>query len=216
MARKSKNGSVVFWTLIARAFLLSVLPEKVLAQVPEAQSMDAEEARGFLVQRRWSPYLVGIGIGVLSWLTFLVSNKALGISTAYVRTSGMLERAVRGTRIDRMPYFRKYPPKVDWEWMLVAGVIVGAFLSAVSSGDFRWEAVPSLWQERMGNNALVRWLVALLGGIVMSIGARWARGCTSGHGISGTLQLAVSSWLAVICFFIGGVITAMIIYHGFG
>lgn len=216
MARKSKNGSVVFWTFIAGAFLLSVLPETVLAQVPETQIMDAEEARGFLVQRRWSPYLVGIGIGVLSWLTFLLSNKALGISTAYVRTSGMLERAVRGTRIDKMPYFQKYPPKVDWEWMLVAGVVIGAFLSAVTSGDFRWETVPSLWLERMGDSGLVRWLVALLGGIVMSIGARWARGCTSGHGISGTLQLAVSSWLAVICFFIGGVITAMIIYYGFG
>ncbi len=216
MARKSENGSGVFWTLLAGAFLLSVLPQTVLARATEVQVMDAEETRSFLVQRRWSPYLVGIGIGVLSWLTFLLSNKALGISTAYVRTSGMLEKAVRGTRIDRMPYFQKYPPKVDWEWMLVAGVVIGAFLSAATSGDFRWEAVPALWQERMGDNAMVRWLVALIGGIVMSIGARWARGCTSGHGISGTLQLAVSSWLAVICFFIGGVITAMIIYYGFG
>ena len=170
----------------------------------------------WLRMEQWSPYICGAGIGVLSWLTFLLSNKALGISTAYVRTSGMLEKAVRGTRIDKMPYFQKYPPKVDWEWMLVAGVVIGAFLSAVTSGDFRWETVPSLWLERMGDSAVARWLVALVGGIVMSIGARWARGCTSGHGISGTLQLAVSSWLAVICFFIGGVITAMTIYYGFG
>jgi hypothetical protein len=49
----------------------------------------------------------------------------------------------------------------------------------------------------------------------MGIGARWAGGCTSGHGISGTLQLAVSSWLAVLCFFAGGVATAMILYQAF-
>jgi uncharacterized membrane protein YedE/YeeE len=59
-----------------------------------------------------------------------------------------------------------------------------------------------------------RWIVAFIGGIVMGIGARWANGCTSGHGISGTLQLAVSSWLAAICFFIGGIVTAMLIYGG--
>jgi len=51
-----------------------------------------------------------------------------------------------------------------------------------------------------------------LGGIIMGFGARWAGGCTSGHGISGTLQLAVSSWLAAICFFAGGILTAMFIY----
>ena len=42
--------------------------------------------------------------------------------------------------------------------------------------------------------------------------ARWAGGCTSGHGISGTLQLAVSSWIAAGCFFIGGIATAMLIF----
>jgi hypothetical protein len=49
----------------------------------------------------------------------------------------------------------------------------------------------------------------------MGVGARWAGGCTSGHGISGTLQLAVSSWVAVVCFFIGGVGTAMLIFKAF-
>jgi len=54
-----------------------------------------------------------------------------------------------------------------------------------------------------------------VGGVILGMGARWAGGCTSGHGISGTLQLAVSSWLAVICFFIGGIVTAMVIYRVF-
>jgi uncharacterized membrane protein YedE/YeeE len=34
----------------------------------------------------------------------------------------------------------------------------------------------------------------------MMFGARLAQGCTSGHGISGSLQLAVSSWIFVVVF----------------
>jgi uncharacterized membrane protein YedE/YeeE len=50
----------------------------------------------------------------------------------------------------------------------------------------------------------------------MGFGSRWANGCTSGHGISGTMQLAVSSWVSVVFFFIGGIVTAMLMYHVIG
>jgi uncharacterized protein len=53
----------------------------------------------------------------------------------------------------------------------------------------------------------------LAGGAIMAFGARMAGGCTSGHGISGTLQLAVGSWISVICFFIGGIAVAMMMYR---
>ncbi len=46
----------------------------------------------------------------------------------------------------------------------------------------------------------------------MAFGARLAGGCTSGHGISGALQLSVASWLSLACFLIGGVITAHLLY----
>jgi len=58
--------------------------------------------------------------------------------------------------------------------------------------------------------------VALLGGLLMGFGARWAGGCTSGHGISGTLQLSIGSWLAVMCFFAGGIATAMVLFKVVG
>ncbi len=47
----------------------------------------------------------------------------------------------------------------------------------------------------------------------MAFGARTAGGCTSGHGISGALQLSVGSWVALICFFVGGIGTAMLLYR---
>jgi len=48
--------------------------------------------------------------------------------------------------------------------------------------------------------------------MIMGLGARWAGGCTSGHGISGTLQLSVASWVAAICFFAGGIVTAGLLF----
>lgn len=165
---------------------------------------------------RWSPYVVGIGIGILSWFAFLLSDKPIGCSTAYARMSGMLERLVRGDRVLKKEYYQKFAPMVDWEWMLVVGVVIGAFISAQLSGAFHVLWVPSIWAASFGTSPALRWLVALIGGVLMGLGARWAGGCTSGHGISGTLQLAVSSWLAAICFFIGGIAAAMLIFHVLG
>jgi len=165
----------------------------------------------WLSMKQWSPYAVGVGIGILSWFTFLLSDKPIGCSTAFARTSGMIERLFRGSKAVERPYYVKFAPTVDWEWMLVIGVIVGSFLSAKLSGQFQIQWIPGQWSALFGSAFLPRWLVALIGGIIMGFGARWAGGCTSGHGISGTLQLAVSSWLAAICFFIGGIATAMAI-----
>jgi uncharacterized membrane protein YedE/YeeE len=124
----------------------------------------------------------------------------------------MIERVFRGTKVDEKPYYQKIPPVIDWQWMLVLGIVVGAFISAKLSGAFQISMVPAQWASAFGGSPLVRWLVALGGGITLGFGARWAGGCTSGHGISGTLQLALSGWISAICFFIGGIVTAMILY----
>ncbi len=166
----------------------------------------------YLEMNLWSPYLVGAGIGVLNILAFLLSDKAIGCSTAYSRTSGMIERAVFGPKVRDKAYYRKFEPVVDWEVMLVAGIVLGSFLSATLSGSFRPETVPALWAARFGPDPLLRIAAAFAGGVLLGLGARWAGGCTSGHGISGTTQLAASSWLAVACFFIGGVAAAMILF----
>ena len=104
------------------------------------------------------------------------------------------------------------PPKVGWEWMLVLGVFVGALLSSRLSGDRTREAVPSLWERRFGPGAGKRLAVAFLGGAVMMLGARLAGGCTSGHAVSGNLQLAVSSLVFTLTFGVVGVLAARAIY----
>ena len=166
----------------------------------------------FLTEVRWSPYAVGIGIGILSWFTLFISRRPLACSTSFARTSGMIERLFWGKNVELKPYYQKIGLAVDWQWMLVVGIIVGSVISALLSGDFRWQWVPSMWEASFGGNPLLRVIVALVGGGCIGFGARWAGGCTSGHGISGTLQLSVSSWLSAIFFFIGGIVTARTIF----
>ncbi len=160
----------------------------------------------------WSPYLVGALIGVLSMATFYFSDKPLGTSSAYARLAGMLARLVSPRRAKSLLYYRENEPKVEWETMLVIGIALGAFVAAWTGGELTGTWVPAVWAERFGDGAGLRLLIAFLGGAVMAFGARLAGGCTSGHGISGTLQLSVGSWIAVICFFIGGVVVARVMY----
>jgi len=94
----------------------------------------------------------------------------------------------------------------------VLGVFLGAFLSATVSGDRTNQTVPELWRRRFGGGVAKRLAAAFLGGGLMMFGARLAQGCTSGHGISGALQLAVSSWVFVVVMFAVATAVALLIY----
>lgn len=162
----------------------------------------------------WSPYLVGGLIGVLSMLTFYLSNKPIGASTAYARLGGMVGKAAAPKHTSTLQYYRDNRPAVDWEVMLVIGAIFGAFLAAWHGNEFAGSWIPRMWAARFGEDSLMLRLgAAFMGGILVAFGARLAGGCTSGHGISGTLQLSVGSWIAAACFFAGGVAAAMLMYR---
>ncbi|MDW7680989.1 MAG: YeeE/YedE thiosulfate transporter family protein, partial [bacterium] len=126
------------------------------------------------------------------------------------------EKLFRGKKVDLKPYYQKEKLVVDWQWMLVLGIVIGSLISALLSGDFHWQWVPSTWASAFGSDPTLRVIVALVGGVCIGFGARWSGGCTSGHGISGALQLAVSSWISAICFFIGGILMAHIIFSFIG
>jgi hypothetical protein len=210
--RKGYRSSPVCARVTFYALLFSTLVVAVAAAASEGPPLPAGDPTIWQM-KRWSPYAAGIGIGVLSWLVFLLSDNTLGASGSYAKTAGMLEKFLRGPKVEERAYYRENPPEIGWGWMLLAGLVIGAFLSAYLSGDFRLGMIPPMWKDRIGTDVLLRWLTAFAGGVLLGIGSRWADGCTSGLGISGTLQLVVSSWVAVICFFIGGVVTALIIYH---
>jgi uncharacterized membrane protein YedE/YeeE len=55
-------------------------------------------------------------------------------------------------------------------------------------------------------------LLLLSGGLLVGFGARYAGGCTSGHAISGLSNLQLPSLIAVIGFFIGGLVIVHLIF----
>ena len=167
----------------------------------------------WLTLGRWSPYVVGAGMGIVTWLSFLFSDRPIGCSTPMAKTAGMVERLFRGNKVMDRPYYKKFAPVVGWGTMLLVGILIGAFISSITSGTFEIKWVPDLWAETIGPSPVVRVIAAFVGGILMGIGARWAGGCTSGHGISGALQLSVSSWIAIATFFAGGIATAFLLYR---
>lgn len=189
-------------TLLSGLTTIFVLPAWAAAQSGDGPASPA-----------WSPYLVGALLGVLSMLTFYFSNKPLGASTAYARAAGLVGRAVAPRHTRSLPFYcEKTEAKVDWQVMLVTGVIAGAFLAAWSGNELTGRWLPPMWAEHFGPSVWLRLVVAFVGGALMAFGARVAGGCTSGHGISGALQLSVGSWIALAGFFVGGVATAMMLY----
>jgi uncharacterized membrane protein YedE/YeeE len=160
----------------------------------------------------WSPYVVGAGIGVLSWLTFYFSDSPIGASSFYAQVSGFIGKLFAKRHTESLAYFKDNPPCVDWEFVFVVATIAGGSIAAVTGGEFANEWLPPMWVARFGDSIALRAVIAFGGGILMAFGARLAGGCTSGHGISGTLQLNVASWIAVVCFFIGGIAVAMTLF----
>ena len=177
------------------------------------------ELKKLIKKPRWSPYWVGAGIGVLSWITFGLMGKALGVSTTMVRAAGAIEKTIAETHILSNEYFVKYlgtavapKPVFEWQFALVVMLALGAFFAAWLSGDKFKEEMPRLWEWRFGSSKIVRNVAAFFGGAVLLFGARLAGGCTSGHGISGSMQLAISSWSFFLSLFVAGVGTALILY----
>ena len=172
-----------------------------------------------LKMRRWNPYVVGIAIGVLSWVTFAAMNKALGTSTTMAKLPGsaiglvapdhVMDNAYWGGK-----YFVEDKGKVmfDWQFFLVLALPIGAWIGMRSSGTRIRESIPPMWEQRFGSSRLKRGLVAFTGGAILLFGARFAGGCTSGHGLSGGMQFAVGSWSFFGAMFGSGVLTAFALY----
>jgi len=166
----------------------------------------------------WSPYLAGALLGILAIVSvlattqFLGKTSYLGASTTFVRAAGLLEQTVAADHVAVNEYYAKTKVRVDWQFMLVVGIVLGAFISSKMDKSFSLESVPSTWEKRFGPSIGKRAVGAIVGGIIAMIGARLASGCPSGHGLSGMMQLSVSSFVALAMFFGVGVLVARIVY----
>jgi hypothetical protein len=165
-----------------------------------------------------NPYFAGALVGVLAivsvFLTtqFLGKSNYLGASTTFVRAAGFIFQTVDPEHVAENAYYAKEKVKLDWQFLVIIGVLIGAFISSKLDKSFKLESVPPVWKQKFGGSVANRAIFSILGGIVAMIGARLADGCPSGHGLSGMMELSLSSFFAMAMFFGFGILTANFIY----
>jgi uncharacterized membrane protein YedE/YeeE len=110
-------------------------------------------------------------------------------------------------------YYDKIQTSGNWEFIFLSGSFAMALVTSLIKKEFKFKLIYSNWKERKGDSNIKRIVWAFVGGFILIFGARMAGGCTSGHIISGGMQLAVSSLVFGAFVFIGLLITGKLFYN---
>ncbi len=152
------------------------------------------------------PYLVGFGIGLVLLAAYVLVGRGLGASGAFSSVVAAGTAAVQGVAHTQAspataPYVTNglFSFATDWLVLELVGVVLGGAVSAWAAGRLRRdiERGPDVSRSR-------RLILAVLGGALMGIGAKFARGCTSGQALTGGALLAAGSWIFIITCFAAG------------
>ncbi|XP_067944542.1 thiosulfate transporter TsuA-like [Watersipora subatra] len=156
----------------------------------------------FWTAKAWPPYISGVLIGALQAPLILSVSDTLSGSGGYCT---VLSQLLLTDRLrNAFPYLAKYKSGLDnwWQVMYITGAVIGSYLSAQASGS-------------LGQGSPVTLVQALVGGGLMTFGARMAGGCTSGHGLSGCSLLLVDSFITTAAMFGGAMATYAGMMQGF-
>lgn len=151
----------------------------------------------------WNPYVGGVVLGLVLFLSFILSGEGLGASGGVARVLSFGVDRVAPGYVDQNPYLAKLagglrnPLDNRMVW-LALGVVCGGFVSGLFAGRAKVETFKG---PRISNRA--RWALAFVGGGFMGFGAGMARGCTSGQALSGGAVLGLGSWVFMIMVFGG-------------
>jgi len=158
------------------------------------------------VDKKW--IVSGVALAVLDVIVFLTftTNRPIGASTGYPWLADLIAGLTNNA------YFAKIKTPGAWEGIFLLGTIVAAFIYSLAKGEFKPVMVHTNWKKYKNNSAVSRAAWAFFGGFILIFGARMAGGCTSGHIISGGMQLAFSSFVFGIFMFTGLVITGKLFY----
>lgn len=178
-----------------------------------------------LIYNTWPWYVAGPLIALTMFL-LLKTGKKFGMSSN-LRTMCSIGGA--GKLVD---FFKFDWKKQTWNLYVVLGVIVGGFIAlqflSPTAPQINNDVVLQLQELGISstNTAFLPteifstehlltvkgFSILLIGGFLVGFGARYAGGCTSGHAISGLSNLQLPSLIAVIGFFIGGLIMVHLLF----
>ncbi|WP_272973991.1 YeeE/YedE family protein [Croceibacter atlanticus] len=174
----------------------------------------------------WPWYVSGPLIALVMFL-LLFAGKSFGMSSN-------LRTMCSAMGAEKFADFFKFNWKANiWNLTVVLGVVIGGFLASTFFSnnvvtinpviatqlqeDYNFNSVNSSYlpKEIFSAEALdnpFNILILLIGGLLVGFGARYAGGCTSGHAISGLSNLQTPSLIAVIGFFIGGLLMIHLLF----
>jgi uncharacterized membrane protein YedE/YeeE len=138
-------------------------------------------------------WLAGPGVGLCVVALYALANAKLGVSGGWLQLVLLAERR------------RVTEP---WRLWFTGGLVAGAFLAA-GLGAGRVAGYGAL-SRHLPAPALA--LVLLAVGVLIGYGARWAGGCTSGHGISGCSAGSPESFAATGTFFLVAIVVTVVVH----
>ncbi|QCX40960.1 YeeE/YedE family protein [Aureibaculum algae] len=168
----------------------------------------------------WPWYVAGPLITLVMFLLFYF-GKTFGVS------SNLETICAIGGAGKFNSYFKFDWRKNTWNLIFVFGAIIGGFISyqwltpneVIALNPQTIQDLSEIGIQNAGQSylpaeifsldalfSLKGILVLLLGGFLVGFGTRYAGGCTSGHAIVGLSNLEIPSLIAVIGFFVGGLI----------
>lgn len=161
------------------------------------------------MKKSYNWFYAGIGLAVLDSIVFLtaVFDRPIGASTTYPYVGDLMFGLTQNN------YFTSVEKPGNWELIFLTGAFLSGILISVLRKDFKIQLIHSGWSKTEGNSYLKRIAWAFAAGFIMLFGARMAGGCTSGHVISGGMQVAVSSLVFGAFVFTGLLITGKYFYR---
>ncbi len=150
----------------------------------------------------------GTAIAVLNCIVFstAVSDRPIGASTFFPYVADNIFGFTHNA------YFIQITKSGAWEVPFLFGGLLSGMVISLIRKEFKIKMIHSNWEKYKGNSFAIRSLWAFFGGFILIVGARMAGGCTSGHVISGGMQLAASSLMFAFFVFAGLLATGKFFY----
>lgn len=152
--------------------------------------------------------VVGVAVAVVVVFAIFL-HQIFGQSTTYSWLAGQLF-------LPHFAYSQEVFDTIGWEPFTNVGVLFGGLISAVLVSRrftaFR-AVIPPSWRNRFGPSPAKRAVGSFGGSFLVLFGARMAGGCTSGHTLSGGVQLSLSAWLFTTAMVTAMFTTARLLYR---
>ncbi|WP_277554018.1 YeeE/YedE family protein [Halobaculum limi] len=130
--------------------------------------------------------LVGLGAGVI----YLGTGISAGASTFLESTLSYVSDRSR---------FQQYVASRDWRWVFTIGIVAGAAIYSLTLGDaLQYTTTVQPWR-------------LFVGGVLVGVGTRVGKGCTSGHGICGVGSASRTSLVGVGTFLLVAIGVAQVV-----